>query len=127
MYERTKSSMVPPRYQQGPITTALNLGPLASLPGSWRGTGFNEIWRPDNPESQPLKVPPDPTKRFLELNLTNESFDFHVIPGVVPNRGLNRRPISACTACTICSGSATPTCPRFPLPGRHCTLNRGCS
>jgi hypothetical protein len=80
---------VPPRYQQGLVTTALNLGPLASLAGSWRGTGFNAIWRPDNPESDPITVPPDQTKRYLELNLTNESFDFHVIPGVVPNRGLN--------------------------------------
>jgi hypothetical protein len=82
-------SYVPPRFQQGPVTTALNLGPLASLPGNWRGTGFNAIWRPDNPESEPITTPPDQTKRFLELNLTNESFDFHVIPGVVPNRGLN--------------------------------------
>ena len=82
-------SYVPPRFQQGPITTALNLGPLASLPGNWRGTGFNAIWRPDNPESAPLTNPLDQTRRYLELNLTNESFDFHVIPGVVPNRGLN--------------------------------------
>src|SRR6202167_2788065 len=80
---------VPPRFQQGPITTALNLGPLAFLAGSWRGPGFNAIWRPDNPESLPLTNPPDQTKRFLELNLTHDSFDFHVIPGVVPNRGLN--------------------------------------
>jgi hypothetical protein len=77
---------VPPRFQQGPITTALNLGPLAPLAGSWRGGGFNVIWRPDNPESQPLG---SMTKRFLELNLTSETLDFHVIPGVVPNRGLN--------------------------------------
>ncbi len=80
---------VPPRFQQGPITTAMNLGPLASLAGNWRGTGFNAIWRPDNPESEPITNPPDQTKRFLELNLTNDSFDFHIIPGVVPNRGLN--------------------------------------
>jgi len=80
---------MPPRFQQGPVTTALNLGPLASLNGTWRGTGFNAIWRPDNPSSQPVTIPPDPTKRFLELNLTNESFDFRVIPGVVPNRGLS--------------------------------------
>ncbi len=79
-------SYVPPRFQQGPITTALNLGPLASLPGSWRGNGFNAIWRPDNPESEPVG---GQIKRFLELNLTSETFDFHVIPGVVPNRGLN--------------------------------------
>jgi hypothetical protein len=39
----------PPRFQQGAVTTALQLGPLASLAGSWRGTGFNAIWRPDNP------------------------------------------------------------------------------
>jgi hypothetical protein len=79
---------VPPRFQQGPIETALQLGPLASLAGSWKGNGFNAIWRPDNPESQPFTQ----TKRFLELNLTSESLDFHVIPGVVPNRGLNPQP-----------------------------------
>jgi hypothetical protein len=75
----------PPRFQQGPITTALQLGPLASLVGSWTGSGFNAIWRPDNnqpPENSAIH-------RFLELNLTNDSFDFHVIPGVVPNRGFN--------------------------------------
>ncbi len=76
----------PPRFQQGAITTALQLGPLASLAGSWKGTGFNAIWRPDNPGSQPLG---GQTKRFLELNLTSETLDFHVIPGAVPNRGLN--------------------------------------
>jgi hypothetical protein len=77
-------SFVPPRFQHGPVTTGLNLGPLAPLVGSWRGYGFNAIWRPDNPESPPQSM----VKRFLELNLTSESFDFHVIPGVVPNRGL---------------------------------------
>jgi hypothetical protein len=78
-------SSVPPRFQQGPLTTALNLGPLAPLAGSWKGRGFNVMWRPDNPQSQPFTQ----TKRFLELNLTSETLDFHVIPGVVPNRGLN--------------------------------------
>lgn len=29
------------------------------------------------------------TKRFLELNLTDDRFHFQVIPGVVPNRGLD--------------------------------------
>jgi hypothetical protein len=75
----------PPRFQQGPLKTALQLGPLASLVGSWTGTGFNAIWRPDNTQ------PPENSQihRFLELNLTNDSFDFHVIPGVVPNRGFD--------------------------------------
>lgn len=59
---------VPPRFQQGLITTALNLGPLASLAGSWRGTGFNAIWRPDNPESEPITIPP--TRPSASLNLT---------------------------------------------------------
>jgi hypothetical protein len=83
---------VPSRFQQGPLTTALQLGPLAFLTGSWRGPGFNAIWRPDNPKSLPVTTPPDQTKRFLELNLTNDGFDFQVIPGVVPNRGLNPQP-----------------------------------
>jgi hypothetical protein len=74
----------PQRFGEGTITTALNLGPLASLAGSWRGSGFNAIWRPDNPQSEPFTE----IKRYLELNLTSDSFDFHVIPGVVPNRGL---------------------------------------
>lgn len=77
-------SFGPPRFGSGPVSTALNLGPLASLPGSWSGTGFNTIWRPDNtkpPENSAIK-------RFLELNLTKETLDFHVIPGVVPNRGV---------------------------------------
>jgi hypothetical protein len=77
---------VPHRFQQGPLTTALQLGPLAPLAGSWRGSGFNTMWRPDNPESQPVG---GQTKRFLELNLTSETLNFQVIPGVVPNRGLN--------------------------------------
>jgi hypothetical protein len=82
------SAFGPPRLQQGPITTALQLGPLASLPGTWKGSGFNAIWRPDN--SQP---PENSTiKRFLELNLTSETFDFSVIPGVVPNRGFDTQP-----------------------------------
>jgi hypothetical protein len=83
---------VPPRFQQGPLTTALQLGPLAFLAGSWRGPGFNAIWRPDNPGSRPLTNPANQTRRLLELNLTNDSFHFHVIPGVVPNRGLNPQP-----------------------------------
>jgi hypothetical protein len=77
---------VPPRFQQGPIKTALQLGPLAPLIGSWKGNGFNCMWRPHNKQSQPVG---DATKRFLELNLTSETLDFFVIPGVVPNRGLD--------------------------------------
>jgi hypothetical protein len=78
---------MPPRFQQGPLTTGLHLGPLAFLAGSWRGPGFNAIWRPDNSK------PPENSmiKRFLELNLTHDSFDFQIIPGVVPNRGFDEQ------------------------------------
>jgi hypothetical protein len=75
----------PPRLQRGPLTTALQLGPLASLVGSWSGPGFNAIWRPDN-----IQPPANSAiHRFLELNLTIDSFTFEVIPGAVPNRGFN--------------------------------------
>ena len=56
------------------------LGPLAQLPGTWIGTGFNTIWRPHHPDS--------PQDRFLELNLTTETLAFSKINGAIPNRGL---------------------------------------
>jgi hypothetical protein len=55
------------------------LGPLAELPGTWTGHGFNSIWRPHFPDSQ---------DRFLELNLTTETLVFSKINGPIPNRGL---------------------------------------
>ncbi len=82
------SAAGPVRMGADPVTTALQLGPLAPLAGSWAGTGFNQIWRPDNnqpPENSAIR-------RFLELNLTNETFQFDVIPGVVPNRGVATQP-----------------------------------
>ncbi len=56
------------------------LGPLAQLPGTWKGHGFNAIWRPHHPDS--------PQDRFLELNLTTETIVFSKINGPIPNRGL---------------------------------------
>lgn len=60
------------------------LGPLQLLLGTWKGQGFNQIWRPFH------SVPPDPAgqDRFLELNLTEETLQFENIPGAIPNRGL---------------------------------------
>lgn len=60
------------------------LGHLHRLPGTWKGNGFNQIWRPHH------AVLPDPPNqdRFLELNLTDEILEFARIPGKIPNRGL---------------------------------------
>jgi hypothetical protein len=55
------------------------LGALAGLLGTWKGHGFNAIWRPHNPDSQ---------DRFLELNITDETLVFTRINGPIPNRGL---------------------------------------
>jgi hypothetical protein len=61
------------------------LGPLAALPGTWEGTGFNTIWRPHHPSGR--------QDRFLELNLTAETLVFEEIPGAIPNRGLDQKDI----------------------------------
>ena len=56
------------------------LGALAILAGTWKGQGFNAIWRPHHPAAQ--------QDRFLELNLTDETLVFTKINGPIPNRGL---------------------------------------
>jgi hypothetical protein len=66
-------------------TTALAGGPdplgaLAGLLGTWKGHGFNAIWRPHHPAGQ--------QDRFLELNMTDETLVFTRINGPIPNRGL---------------------------------------
>ncbi len=67
----------------GPEEMAMSpdpLGPLAELPGTWIGHGFNAIWRPHALTSG--------QDRFLELNLTDEKLVFTKINGAIPNRGL---------------------------------------
>jgi hypothetical protein len=54
------------------------LGPLSGLRGIWKGTGFNQIWRPKQGGAD----------HFLELNETIETLTFEEIPGDIPNRGL---------------------------------------
>jgi hypothetical protein len=55
-------------------------GALAELAGTWKGTGFNQIWRPN---------PTQGVDHFLELNETLETLEFTLIPGDIPNRGLS--------------------------------------
>jgi hypothetical protein len=63
----------------GPVPTS-PLGLLEALPGTWEGTGFNAIWRPNRPSTG--------SDRFLELNLTTERLVFSKSIGDIPNRGL---------------------------------------
>lgn len=63
------------------------LGPLGPLAGTWKGHGFNAIWRP-----HPLAG--GGQDRFLELNLTTETLAFTKINGPIPNRGLLMHDIS---------------------------------
>jgi hypothetical protein len=55
------------------------LGALAGLAGTWKGHGFNAIWRPHRATQH---------DRFLELNETDETLVFTRINGPIPNRGL---------------------------------------
>lgn len=61
------------------LATPSPLGPLADLPGVWKGNGFNQIFRPFSGGG---------SDNFLELNLTSETLEFTEIPGEIPNRGL---------------------------------------
>jgi hypothetical protein len=70
---------VEPTRASAPHETNLNrLGPLADLPGSWRGKGFNLIFLPDFHDHKTFR---------LKLNATMETLDFTIIGGPVPNRG----------------------------------------
>ena len=73
------------RSVSGPVTAPDGtLGLLSFLPGTWIGTGFNQIWRPVNGQGT--------QDHFLELNETKEILDFTAIPGNIPNRGLFTQP-----------------------------------
>jgi hypothetical protein len=54
------------------------LGPLAELPGTWVGNGFNLISLPDHQGGKPFR---------LKLNATREVLTFAPVGGPIPNRG----------------------------------------
>src|SRR5689334_543984 len=60
------------------------LGALAALQGTWKGHGFNAIWRPHHGTD---------SDRFLELNMTDETLAVSAINGPIPNRGLAMKDI----------------------------------
>src|SRR5690348_18505696 len=55
------------------------LGALAGLLGTWKGHGFNAIWRPPHPASQQA--------RFLELNRPDQPLGSTGTNGPFPNPG----------------------------------------
>jgi hypothetical protein len=68
-----------------------SLGPLGAFAGTFRGNGFNTIFRPEStatPTSLPVTPPPPPSDNILELNLTSEVLSFSKGLGSVPNRGM---------------------------------------
>ena len=76
----------------GFLPTVPPLGPLASFVGTWNGSGFNTIFRPDNnvsASSMQLPIPLPPGDNLLELNLTSETLTFSQSLGSVPNRGFD--------------------------------------
>ena len=65
---------------------APSLGPLTAFTGTFTGSGFNTIFRPDL--GSPTKLPkPETDDNLLELNLTQETLSFMPALGRVPNRG----------------------------------------
>jgi hypothetical protein len=67
-------------------TPAPSLGAIAAFSGTFRGKGFNTIFRPDlgTPTRLPVAATDD---NLLELNLTEETLSFSPSLGAVPNRG----------------------------------------
>ena len=63
-----------------PVDPQPPYGYLSELAGHWVGTGFNMITRH-------FFDPSSDQTHFLELNLTNETIDFAIIEGAIPNRG----------------------------------------
>ena len=79
------SSLTEPRAVSSSVPS---LGPLAAFAGTFRGSGFNSIFRPDNKQTPtPLPVPITGSDNVLELNLTQETLSFSPSLGSVPNRG----------------------------------------
>jgi len=92
----TESNEVPPteRPQAEAIgrpipRPSVPFGPLAAFAGTWSGSGFNTIFRPQQ-TTTPLPFPVPNSDNILELNLTSESLSFSESLGSIPNRGTVR-------------------------------------
>lgn len=68
--------------------SAPSLGPIAAFAGTFKGHGFNTIFRPDSTTTPtPLPIPVTGGDNLLELNLTLETLSFSPSLGAIPNRG----------------------------------------
>src|SRR5947209_13465096 len=70
---------------------APDLGAIASFTGTFKGTGFNTIFRPQDFAATPTLLPNPahgPDDNVLELNLTEETLSFQPALGSIPNRGM---------------------------------------
>jgi hypothetical protein len=65
---------------------AVRLGVLTNFNGTFTGSGFNTIFRPN---SGPPNTTTFPSDNILELNLIKDSITFSEDFGAVPNRGLD--------------------------------------
>ena len=69
-------------------SSAPSLGPLTAFTGTFKGHGFNTIFRPDSTASPTsLPAPVSGSDNVLELNLTLETLSFSPSLGSIPNRG----------------------------------------
>ena len=69
-----------------------SLGPLTAFTGTFRGSGFNTIFRPDSTKTPTgLPKPITGSDNVLELNLTLETLSFSPSLGSVPNRGTGQQ------------------------------------
>jgi hypothetical protein len=76
-----------------PTPPAPSLGPLAAFVGTFAGSGFNTIFRPDSARTPTvLPIPVAGSDNILELNLTSETLTFSPSLGTVPNRGSLQQP-----------------------------------
>ncbi|EXG82818.1 heme-binding protein [Cryptosporangium arvum] len=68
-----------------------DLGGIAGFRGTFRGTGLNTIFRPQNFGATPtplLNPASGPDDNVLEINLTEETLSFSQPLGSIPNRGM---------------------------------------
>ena len=81
LFGRTKAWAQPaPAIRRSPNRAEVDtkLGFLAEIAGTWEGSGFNLIGRPDEQGNSPV---------FLELNQTFETLSFTPVSSSIPNRG----------------------------------------